>query len=324
MRRDYMGRLVPTLVIIFFCAVAFCVRADPVLAQLDQHVYLPIAAQGADLSGLEPPIPQTATPTPTETVSVPPSQTPLPTETPKPEGGGKVVGRMLLKGEAIPEHTGAEYPGPGIFLRVCRGSEIDCDVVDRVGVDAESRYELTYGQALGPGEFVQVIWWNEFGMFGDHEVSGDSKYLGAWYGPPILSLNPNLAFELEDIELANVPLLSPTKGTGFQGFPIPFKWGRWHLPPKAYRWSICKCCQNLHQRPGAYQRSVGTETEYALDSNPPGTRLDPDEKYCWFIQVDADNKTGYGQSFEARMMWFIPQVLDPLAVVRGFDWVTLE
>jgi hypothetical protein len=320
MRRVPIDWLLSVTFVAVVAVVVAHFSAEPVLAQLDQHVFLPLAAQRADLSDLEPPVAQTSTPTMTETVDVPPSQTPLPTETPKPEGGGKVVGRMLLKGEPVPEFTGAEYPGPGIFLRVCRGSEVDCDIVDRVGVDADSRYELSYGAALAPGEFVQVIWWNEFGMYGDHEVSGDSQYLGAWYGPRVTSLSPDMATTMDDIELANVPLLAPTKGTGFGGFPIPFKWGRWYEAPKAYRWSICECCQNLHQRPGAYQKSVGNSTEYSLESQPPGTRVDPDERYCWFIQVDPENGNGYGHSFEARMLWFIPTAAEPGGDVRPAGW----
>jgi hypothetical protein len=199
-------------------------------------------------------------------------------------------------------------------------NEGNCTVLARAGADAAGRYQFLVSIELDAGEFLQVMWWNEHGMLGDHEVAADERFLGTWFGPRITRIDPSLSTEMPDFELADFRLLEPTHGTGFQGFPIHFAWQRWTGPVKQYRWSICQCCQSLDQRPGAYQHPNGTETTYDLDSQPPGTSIDPNKRYCWFVQVDSPDGRSYGQSRQARMMWFFLQALQPLGIVRAADW----
>jgi hypothetical protein len=309
------------------CALALSLVATaPAGAELDHHIYLPFAADRADIARLpavhplptatETPAP-TDTPLPTETVEIPPTMTPEPTATVTPGAGGLITGRLLYQGAPLPETTGAAYPGPGLFLMHCRMNEGNCTVLSRTGVDAEGRYTFLVPIELQAGEFFQVLWWNEHGMLGDHEVAADERFLGTWYGPRITRVDPSLSTDMPDFELADFALLEPTHGTGFQGLPIHFAWQAWNGPIRQYRWSICACCQSLDQRHGAYQAPVGMSTTYDLTSQPPGTVADPNKRYCWFIQVDCTDGKSYGQSRQARMMWFIPSDLNPLGMVRG-------
>jgi hypothetical protein len=325
MRRPFAPWLLLALILLAVVVVPRLGTAPRAAAQLEQFIFLPLGAERVRMADLpvppwEPVVTDTPEPIPTDTVEVPPSQTPEPTETDVPEGGGTVTGRLLLKGAPVPEAMGGSYPGPGLFLRKCASSDRNCEVVSRVGVDAQGLYTFTYPASLVGGEFLQVLWWNEFGMLGTHEVSGFDDYLGAWYGPKITRLDAGEEAAMPDFELANVDLLAPTKGTGFQGFPISFAWSRYAGPLQTYKWSICKCCQSLDQRPAAYQKNNGTQTTYDLDSQPPGTRIDPNERYCWFIQMDSTGNRGYGQTFEARMMWFFLEALAPLGLVDTEAW----
>ena len=283
--------------------------------QQTQHpVYLPLAARGVVLADLpDPPAltptattaataPPSATPTevPTEgPTDVPPSETPTATTepSPTPTPGGRIAGRLLVNGQPALEGTGLVCPA--LYLRQCNGP--DCVVLARSGVSDEStgRYVFEDVPPLASG-YYQVTWINEE----TEEMCPDPEKIGSWYGPRIAAFDGHGEAVGGDIELADIILTQPTHGTGFQGLPIHFEWDVRPLQ-ETYRW-VFGHCGYLATRANPMMRteSLGRGGKYDLTNYPPGIRFGNDNEYCWWIQADGSN--GYGESFYARTMWFIP------------------
>jgi hypothetical protein len=290
-----------------------------------EHAFVPLVLKRARQSDFArvgtagPTVPRTPT------VKRPPTRTPEPTETPTPEGGAVTVsGRLLENDQPAAEGLGSGTGGPGLFLRQCSGNETTCQILGRTGVDNAGRYRFQVAVDLQPGDFLQVVWRNEYGTYGNYELGGMATMLGQWAGPHITQASAGDKIEMPDIEISGIDLLAPTKGTGFSGdpspFPIDFVWSPWAGPVQRYKWSICRCCQMLDQRVTAHQANTGTSTGYQLADFPPGTRTDPNDKLCWYIHVDMAGSRGWGQSFEARMMWFFLEVFTPFGTVDTADW----
>lgn len=297
--------------------------ADPTAgqepAQSEFLAHLPLVVRGADRSGLpRPPVvvftatPTTVvgTPTPSPDPTEPPSQTPTPTDTPlpptaTPEPGGRVVGRLLVNKEPAVEGLGLY--GPALWLKRCRGPE--CSIVGRTGVlGQEGSYAFENVPALPEGSFYQVTWQNEDAS-GD--VYGHPELLGSWYGPRITQFDGQGDVSGGDIELLDISLLRPTHGTGFQGLPIPFEW-RARGFDEIYRWALMRGCGLMESRKQTVilTESLGRGTKYELNRYPPGVVWGNDNMYCWFVRLETPD--GYGESYYARMMWFIPVLLRPL------------
>jgi hypothetical protein len=281
--------------------------------ELPVHAYLPLALHAVRMDQLPTAVAvspttsatQTSEPTATATATiyVPPSATPEPSATPTEELGATITGLLAVDHQPLWEGTG-DGIGPGLFLQRCPAAGA-CTLVARTAVDAEGRYTFKVAEPLGPGEWYQVVWWNSTETVQDFELEGADLYLGRWFGPRITDLDQDAVVDVPLVDLGDIELLSPTAGTGFQGFPIPFSWARWPGGAGSYRWSLCRCCQTKGQRDGSYQVSVGGVTSFELTGLPRGFSWD--ERYCWYIQVDMGAERGYGESFAVRMMWFIPE-----------------
>lgn len=274
--------------------------------ETSRGVYLPLGLHAVSMGRLPTPVvvrPTTAVPTrkPTATIDVPPTMTLEPSATPTLELGATVTGVLTVNGRPLWEGTG-DGVGPGLFLQRCPASG-ECDVVGRTAVDGEGRYRFTVGGALGPGEYYQVAWWNSTEAVQGYELDGADLYLGRWFGPRITELAADSVVEVPAVDLGDIKLLEPTAGTGFYGFPIPFRWSTWPGGEATYRWSLCKCCQTKAQREGSFQQSVEGATYFELGEMPRGFRCD--ERYCWYIHVDMGADKGFGESFAVRMMWFL-------------------
>jgi hypothetical protein len=242
-------------------------------------------------------LPTPSRPAPTEPVPTEPAPTVTPTSAPP---AGRVVGRLLVSGAPAVEGTG--LVGPALWLRRCDGA--DCGNLLRSGVLGDAgRYAFDGVPALAPGEHYQVFWQNE----DSGEVFGDERLLGSWYGRPIAAFDGQGEHDAGDIELADLVLLRPTHGTGFQGLPIQFGW---QVRPgtETYRWGLTRGCGLLATRPAALLTpSLGRGDSYALTRYPPDVRFGNDNVYCWFVRIETAD--GYGESYYARMMWFIPPLL---------------
>jgi hypothetical protein len=239
----------------------------------------------------------TATETPTAT------DTPTPDVTPTPEPGGRITGRLLVNG--VPAVEGTGLIGPALWLRRCTGST--CTVVTRSGVLGNAgEYVFENVAPLAAGQRYQLTWQNEE----VDDLFGDETLLGTWYATPITSFTSSSDVKVPDIELADVALLRPTHGTGFQGLPIHYEW-QVRPPVETYRWAIVRGCGLLASRAGAnLTDSLGHNGSYDLTRYPPGVEFGNDHLYCWFARIE--NAQGYGESFYARMMWFIPVLLQAL------------
>jgi len=314
---------------------------------LEIHVYLPLGLKVEDARALPiaatvvpptptatapaatvvvPPVPtdpptETATDTPTEPPTITPSPTPSATPTLKP--GGAITGRLTIDGTPASEGLGGDF-GPGLVLRKCLG-EKECETVARTGVlpgDSDGRYVFDGPPALERGKYYQVTWINENPVGNESsEYAGAELWIGAWYGPRITSYQPGQTVDVGTFELADVVLVAPTHGTGFSGFPIQFEWKARAREVGNYSWSICEqCCQTLSQRIGHYHTpSLGRQTRYLLQAQPPGTQIGIEHKYCWFIRID-DERGGHGEGYRIRMMWFFFNVLDTLGIIDPAHW----
>lgn len=304
-------------------AVVLLAGKEGTRAQGDEggRVFLPLALHGIGVdalptAGLVTPVP-TATdePTSTPTIYVPATLTPEPSATATLELGATITGRLERDGEPLGEGLG-DGIGPGLFLQHCP-AEGDCAFVGRTAVDAEGRYTFRVGRPLAEGEAYQVVWWNASEQVQGFDLEGADLWLGRWFSPRIEAIEEGETREMATVDLGDIKLVSPTHGTGFQGFPIPFTWDRWPGSGGRYRWSLCNCCQTKGQRDRSFQQSVGTATEFELAGLPPGFRYD--ERYCWYIHVDMGEDGGFGESFAVRMMWFIRQDVAGLPISAAID-----
>jgi hypothetical protein len=225
-----------------------------------------------------------------------------------------ITGKLMVEGEPAPLGLGMPI-GPALFLRKCSAGE--CENVDRTGVvDEDGTYEFHEPAPLSSGEYYQVFWYNE----SSDVTVGYENWLGSWYGPRITEVKGGEVIDGGDYELADLKLTSPTHGTGFSGLPIPFKWQARKIEVGSYRWGICECCQTLDQRLDAWlTQSLGTGTEYEMESYPPNTRVDG-TKYCWFIRIQTAD--GYGESWHIRMLWFfyVWEGMAKLGLIDPADW----
>jgi hypothetical protein len=250
-------------------------------------------------------VPPTATrPRPTETLEIPATFTPEPTATPTLALGARITGLLTVDGQPLWAGTGLGV-GPGLFLQRCP-AQGPCTFVGRTAVDATGRYSFTVDGALAPGEAYQIAWWNSSEVVQGIQLEGAPLYLGRWLSRRITDLQPEQVLELPAVDLGDIVLLSPTAGTGFYGFPIPFSWAAWPGDAVTYKWSLCKCCQTKQQRDGSYKEdseSAGAATSFQLTGMPRGFRFD--ERYCWYIHANMGAEKGFGESFAVRMMWFL-------------------
>jgi hypothetical protein len=267
-------------------------------------VVLYVQAQFRDVQGNTSPVvcddvSMEGMPGPTETAMA--TAEPTAVATPSPEPGGKISGRLLVNGTPAAEGTG--QIGPALWLRRCSGP--DCVILARAGVlGDQGMYTFEHVPALPPDAYYQVAWQNE----DNGDLFGDETLLGSWYGSRITSFVGTDDVTITDIELADVALVSPTHGTGFQGLPITFKW---QVRPgdETYRWGIVRGCGLQATRQQALlTESLGHNGQYDLTRYPPGVEFGNDHVYCWFVRVVTT--AGYGESYYARMMWFIQSLLN--------------
>ncbi len=286
---------------------------------------VPTAAVPATTATLPQPTPgESATavpsPAPTEEPTAEPTETPSPTGTPTAEPtpalAGSIFGRLLQEGKPVFPGTG-DGLGPGLFLRHCKAGGSECSHVMRTGAwEPNGGYRFVSPPPLQPGEFYQVVWWNEDKI---PDLAGDYTAIGRWFGPRITQFNGTEAVRGGDIELENVRLTAPSKGTGFQGFPIEFAWAGRSVSGESFRWAICDCCLELAQRDKTIYMtsSLGSARRYAVESLPPGVQWNV--HYCWYVRIESGTAYSFGESFYANMLWFIPLFFE-FGATRPESW----
>ncbi len=303
-------------------------QADPA----EFGIFLPLSIRGVSLDAL--PVPTavaaptdtptepsepTDEPTPTEP---PPTFTPVPSVTPTAEMGGAVVtGHLTTDGEPSLEGLG-DGIGPGLVMRECF-ADGRCEIIARTAIDAEGAFSFRVPVPEPPGGFYQVQWLNEIPDAGS-PFAGADLWMGAYYSPELRALDVGDEVDLGRIEIADMPLISPTNGTGFSGLPWLFTWGLREAEMGDYRWAFCEVpCQTIAERERDTffkSRSLGRTPEYLMEQHPPGSRIGQDYKYRWYIWVDYPNG-GHGESYYARMLWFFfLQGFADFGLVDPADW----
>jgi len=282
-------------------------------------IFMPLALQDIYLSQIPYPLtaaPPTGTPTPTEPPTAtptdtpePPTETPTPspepTSTPSPVKPSVVRGHLTLDGEPADEGLG-DGTGPGLVLQSC-ASQSSCDIVQRVGVDAEGKFAFQDPPALAGDRFYRVAWINESDL--ESPFYGTSDWIGVWYTPPIREFGPGSEVDVGRIELANIPPTGPSHGTGYGGLPWTFTWRprRSEIAGYQYHWVLdeAPCGSHAARRVFWKSPSVGQRGSYTVTSHPPGTRFGVDYKYCWYVWVE-DGRGGHGETFNPWVLWWEP------------------
>ncbi|MCB0215587.1 MAG: hypothetical protein KDH92_03045 [Chloroflexi bacterium] len=307
-------------------------RAAPARQLFEARVFLPLGLRGVGADALPTPrrlLPPTATAAPSATRTLEPTSTRVPTQTPVPSvtptagaGGALVTGRLTTDGEPSLEGLG-DGLGPGLLMRECF-PDGRCEWIARTAIDADGAFGFRVPVPPPDGGFYQVVWLNEVAGSGS-VFSGADLWMGAYYSPELRSLNEGDAVDLGRIEIADIVILSPTNGTGFQGLPWTFQWELRKAEMGDYRWAYCEApCQTVAERERDTiftSPSLGRTPEYVMNQHPPGTKIGIEFKYRWYIWVDYPNG-GHGESYYARMLWWIP-LLDAFAdlgLVDRADW----
>ncbi len=253
---------------------------------------------------------------PTAAITEEPTATPTPSPTPTSALGGSIYGRLVQDGKPVFPGTG-DGLGPALYLRHCQAGGSICRNVARTGAwEPEGGYRFSSPAPLGPGEFYQVVWWNEDKI---PEMAGDYTALGRWFGPRITEFAGGQDVPGGDFELKDVVLTGPSKGTGYQGFPWEFTWSGRRFANESFRWAVGDCCLELAQRDNTIFMSppLGSRQSYVVESLPPG--LVWNVHYCWYVRVDSSIQYSFGESFYSWMLWFIPLFFD-FGLTEPADW----
>ena len=275
-------------------------------AQLSEHIFLPLAFDGAPMP--EPPPPQPpptagATVTATEAATEPlATETPTdlpPSATPKP-GTGRIIGQYVSRGEPISAGFGA--PGvPQIELQRQEGGAWT-KVANAETVD-EGRFAFQDPPALEAGQVYQVWWVNT-------SLTGYDEWVGRWSSRRIASFGDGTDVDLGTMEIGNVSLTGPGNDVHFS-LPVTYRWTTRDRQDESYRWSlhdVPSCDETNREPPSLYRTSpLGHVGRYELSSPPSGFRMET--LYCWYVFIDAGTQ-GTGWSFEGwKTKWLIAGLL---------------
>ena len=248
----------------------------PTATQTPQHIIcLPLLMRDYP-PGLTPThTPTQWLPTPTPTPSYTPTLTrmPTPSQTPTatPTPGRGIYGYLTYRGQAA----------VNIFLSLLQWDDPQTmTTIASTVTDSSGAYSFTNVPDLPAGKTYRVRFWND---------SHDERYLLVWDGREITSYTAGDTVSGGNFDLANIPLVSPAEGATVT-IPVTFSWDARWIGGDEYEW-LMKDPDEPYVL--ASSGSLGTNTEYTLESPPAG--LEYGREYIWYIEVlNSDN--GYGLS----------------------------
>ncbi|MFN8483037.1 MAG: hypothetical protein U0768_08315 [Anaerolineae bacterium] len=196
-------------------------------------------------------------------------------------GAGAIFGRLLANGTPVANES--------VSLR-------EYDTSSDVAVDTvTSGNDGVYTFVNPPTPPTGKTYYVRYGV-----NSTKPEYVNVWYGPDIVGYTAGNTVSGGDLDIANVPLVSPPSGSTV-GIPATFTWQPRTAPTDWYRWALV----DATTFEGWIFPTVQNGGSYTLSSTNGLTGFQFGADYLWYVEItDTTATNSYGYSFDAWDVFF--------------------
>ncbi|MFN8497573.1 MAG: hypothetical protein U0641_06930 [Anaerolineae bacterium] len=204
-----------------------------------------------------------------------------PVAAPAVPGDGSIFGRLLANGTPVANED--------VALHQYDGSSDDVVATTTTGNDG------IYTFANPPTPPSGKTYYVRYGV-----NSTKPEYVNVWYGPDIVGYTAGNTVSGGDLDIANVPLVSPPTGSTVS-IPATFTWQPRPAATDWYRWALVDATTFA----GWIFPTVQNNGSYTLTSTTGLDGFQFGTDYLWYVQIEDNTaNNSYGYSFDAWDVFF--------------------